>query len=364
MTRDLRGLRLLRDAAAGRLLRADARPPAGAGRTRDRLRRAVALATLASRSAVLAAAVTAVVAFAVLFSGVVSSVLAGATTSLLLAFVLPVSLPGPLASIPDRLAGWGLAGAASLVAISLLWPAPARNRLRAPRRRRLPGACRAPARRDRRTSPAGSAGLEARSCRRGDEPTRPWRHCTTFFATPYRPTGLSTAARALVRLVDELRWLNSDRAAVEPRGAAGRPACRARQAAPPPTCSPPAAAARPPPAPATGWATRARAAAGGAARDGAQRSAAAVACPGRCHADDRQPRSPGRRLRARSRFRAQELSFVVGQIAANRPRRGRRAAQLARAPAGSPAGTSRPLASARERAGAHSSAIRRGCTTA
>ena len=32
---------------------------------------------------------------------------------------------------------------------------------------------------------------------------------TGFFATPYRPTGLSTSARAAVRLVDELRWLNA-----------------------------------------------------------------------------------------------------------------------------------------------------------
>ena len=30
-----------------------------------------------------------------------------------------------------------------------------------------------------------------------------------FFATPYRPTGLSTAARAIVRLVDELGWLDA-----------------------------------------------------------------------------------------------------------------------------------------------------------
>ncbi len=30
-----------------------------------------------------------------------------------------------------------------------------------------------------------------------------------FFATPYRPTGLNTAARTLVRLVDELRWLDA-----------------------------------------------------------------------------------------------------------------------------------------------------------
>src|SRR5260370_24610114 len=28
-------------------------------------------------------------------------------------------------------------------------------------------------------------------------------------ATPYRPTGLSTAARTVVRLVDEVNWLNT-----------------------------------------------------------------------------------------------------------------------------------------------------------
>ena len=31
----------------------------------------------------------------------------------------------------------------------------------------------------------------------------------TFYATPYRPTGLSTEARAIVRLVDEVNWLNA-----------------------------------------------------------------------------------------------------------------------------------------------------------
>ena len=42
-----------------------------------------------------------------LFAGVVSSVLAGSSTSLLLAFVLPVTLRGSPSSIPDRLGGWG-----------------------------------------------------------------------------------------------------------------------------------------------------------------------------------------------------------------------------------------------------------------
>ena len=54
----------------------------------------VSLATLVSRSDALSAIVTATVAFGVLFAGVVSSVLAGATASLLLAFILPVTPEG------------------------------------------------------------------------------------------------------------------------------------------------------------------------------------------------------------------------------------------------------------------------------
>ncbi len=169
----------------------------------------ISLGTLASRSAWVAAAAMAVVGFGVLFAGVVSSVLAGATVSLLLAFILPVSLPGPASSIPDRLAGWGLAAAASFLAVALLWPAPARNPLRAA----AAAACRALATR-LRTEIAyileGAAGpsraeLEAAIARSNDAVAAVHR---TFFATPYRPTGLSTTARAIVRLVDELNWLN------------------------------------------------------------------------------------------------------------------------------------------------------------
>jgi hypothetical protein len=67
----------------------------------------VCLGTLAGRAVWLSAVAMVVVAFGVLFSGVVSSVLAGATTSLLLAFILPVTFAGPLSSIPARLAGGG-----------------------------------------------------------------------------------------------------------------------------------------------------------------------------------------------------------------------------------------------------------------
>jgi len=170
----------------------------------------VCLATLASQAAWLAAVAMAVAGFGVIFAGVVSSVLAGATTALLLAFILPVSLAAPPSAVPDRLAGWAMAGGASLVAIALLWPAPARDRLRGA----ASAACRALAARLR----AGVAYLLGDS---GEQSAQDREHAvaqadqavealgSAFLATPYRPTGLSTPARTTVRLVDELDWLNS-----------------------------------------------------------------------------------------------------------------------------------------------------------
>ena len=73
-------------------------------------------------------------------SGVVSSVLAGASTALLLAFILPVTVKAPTSAIPDRLAGWGLASGAGLLAIALLWPAPIARPAARPGCCRLPGA--------------------------------------------------------------------------------------------------------------------------------------------------------------------------------------------------------------------------------
>ena len=183
-----------------------------AGPIRDRLQALAALAlagaalvclgTLTSRSTALAAVTMALVGFGVLFAGVVSSVLAGASTSLLLAFILPVSLPGPLSSIPDRLAGWGLAAGAALIATALLWPAPARN----PLRDAVIAALRALAARLRAEPGAGE---RAEGAIDGLE--------KVFLATPYRPTGLSTAARTVIRLVDELRWLSAIIAEAPPR---------------------------------------------------------------------------------------------------------------------------------------------------
>src|SRR5262249_61840091 len=90
----------------------------------------VCLDTLASRGGWLAGVSMAVVGFGVIFAGVVRSVLAGSTTALLLTFILPVSLAAPASAVPERLAGWGMAGGAAVVARAVLWPATARRRLR------------------------------------------------------------------------------------------------------------------------------------------------------------------------------------------------------------------------------------------
>jgi uncharacterized membrane protein YccC len=189
------------------------------GSMRERLEAQVALAltgaalvclgTLLSRSTALAVAGMAVVGFGVLFAGVVSSVLAGASTSLLLAFILPVSLPGPASAIPDRLAGWGLAAAAGLFAITVLWPAPVRN----PLRLAATAACRGLAARLEASvalilnRDAESAAAHYEAARRSENAVAALEQ--VFLATPYRPTGLSTTARTVVRLVDEMRWLHA-----------------------------------------------------------------------------------------------------------------------------------------------------------
>ena len=193
----------------------------------------VCVATLASGTAWGAAAAMAVAGFGVIFAGVVSSVLAGAATALLLAFILPVSLAAPASAVPDRLAGWAMAGGAALAAAALLWPAPARDRLR--------GAAAAAARALAARLRAGVAyllsGMDGQfavdrehAAAQADQAVGALR--SAFLAMPYRPTGLSTPARTTVRLVDELIWLNS--IVIQPgldRGGGNRAALRVKQAA-------------------------------------------------------------------------------------------------------------------------------------
>jgi uncharacterized membrane protein YccC len=160
----------------------------------------VTLATLCSQEVWLAALSMAVVAFAVIFLGVVSSVIASSTTALLLAFILPVATPAPLSELPDRLYGWGLASGAAFLAVWLLWPTPGRSPLRV----NLASAFRTLA--DRLSSIAKHV-APADETAQASDPVGSLRRL--FLATPWRPTGLGASDRAIIRLVDEVAWLNS-----------------------------------------------------------------------------------------------------------------------------------------------------------
>ncbi|MER6373167.1 FUSC family protein [Streptomyces mirabilis] len=185
----------------------------------------ICLGTLVADRTWLAVTAMVVIGFLVLFSGVVSSVLAGASTALLLAFILPVTSPVPFAELPARLAGAGLAAAAAMLAVTLLWPRPSEDPLSAPAAR----VCCAAAEQLRTDASRLAGGPSAPStgqCRaRADEAAAAAAELRAVFdATPYRPTGLSTSSRALVRLVDELTWLSSILADSAPP-LDGRPAC-------------------------------------------------------------------------------------------------------------------------------------------
>ncbi|GHF10279.1 FUSC family protein [Streptomyces griseoluteus] len=166
------------------------------------------LGTLAGQTLWLTGAVTFVLAFCVLFSGIVSSALAGATTSLLFAYILPVTLGGPLDEIPEHVIGWALGGVASMIAVTLMWPVPASEPLRAAGARAcalLAGRLRAEV--DCAPDPTAHGQALETAVRQAEEGVSDLRK--TFYGTPYRPTGLSLSSRAVVRLVDQVIWLGS-----------------------------------------------------------------------------------------------------------------------------------------------------------
>jgi len=192
----------------------------------------ICFGTLLSRSTALAAIGMFVAGFVVLFSGIVSSVIASATVPLLLAFILPVTVPGPLSQIPDRVAGWAIAAAVSVVAITLLWP----SAVAYPIEGRAIDACRAIARRIRAEIAwiLGEGSEDAYREAEADAQAQIEALDRLFLATPFRPSGLSTQARAEIRLVDELRWLNTAvlRSAMHARPPLTDPAvCEVRSAA-------------------------------------------------------------------------------------------------------------------------------------
>jgi uncharacterized membrane protein YccC len=157
----------------------------------------IVVGSLCSNDDAPAIAGMAVAAFVVLFAGVVSPTAALASTYLLLAFVLPVNVPAPPGEIPARLAGWGLAAAAALPVILLVWARPwydTRRAALATAAERVAGLVQAHAEghRDERAHAAAESALQ--------------KLRKDFAATPYPPTGLAPAQVAVAKMLSRVEW--------------------------------------------------------------------------------------------------------------------------------------------------------------
>jgi uncharacterized membrane protein YccC len=153
--------------------------------------------TLCSRSDGPAIAGMAVAGFAVLFAGLLAPQAALASMYLLLAFVLPVSVPAGPDEILPRLAGWGIGSVLGLAALMVLWP---------------------PAWHDeRRAALAEAAGrlatlAQAHAEGRGDHAARVESTAAIarlrglFEATPYPCTGTGATDIALARMLSRTEW--------------------------------------------------------------------------------------------------------------------------------------------------------------
>ena len=163
----------------------------------------IVLGTLASSVPWVAVAGMAVAGFVVLFSGILSAAAAGASRALLLSFILPVTFPGGLADVPSRLAGWFIAAVLTIPLAVWVWPPKDHNLLRI----RAAEACTALAHQlAARADPTGSTTVDAANTA-AEEAIIALRR--QFRSTTFRPVGLTTGSRVLMRLTDRLEWLRS-----------------------------------------------------------------------------------------------------------------------------------------------------------
>ncbi|HKC26688.1 MAG TPA: hypothetical protein VKB75_01630, partial [Jatrophihabitans sp.] len=158
----------------------------------------VTLGTLAAQPSWLAVLSMAVVVFVVVFAGVISSMISGAGQAVLLAFILAIMLPGTRSDLPDRLAGWGIAVAISVPVALFIWPPRDEDALRQ-RAAQLCDAIAAVVSLEQPPPGTGDTLVAMRAAARGLR--------DTFRGSSARTAGLSTGARLLIRLVDQLDWL-------------------------------------------------------------------------------------------------------------------------------------------------------------
>ncbi len=149
----------------------------------------ITIGTLVQRIPWLAVALTFVLGAAVTLAGVLSETIAAGRRVTLLLYVLPVCAPP--APVTARLLGWAIAFAICVPAALFLFPPRHHNDLR----RHAAQVCTALA---DRLDGVGS-GDEVSSAMGALE--------KNFMSADYRPVGLAAGSRALVRVVDDLKWL-------------------------------------------------------------------------------------------------------------------------------------------------------------
>jgi uncharacterized membrane protein YccC len=172
----------------------------------------ISLGTLCSHTTWLAVVVMALVGFAILFSGVIDGYLAAASLVLILTFVIAAMVQADVGELPDRLAGWGVAGALSLTAIFCLWPSRPPDQLRRgtaaaiDKLAELLEAMGAVSRTGERPSTPeeerlGQLSMEAYDATVGAR--------NAFVAIPHRPSGVGARTAAIGRLIDDLDWFDT-----------------------------------------------------------------------------------------------------------------------------------------------------------
>ncbi|HTZ92466.1 MAG TPA: FUSC family protein [Streptosporangiaceae bacterium] len=160
----------------------------------------IALGTLASGTAWLAAVVTLPVAFVIYFAGSAGPNAAAGVTGCLFAWVLPIASAGGTSVLLPRLEGWWLASAAGTLAVLLLSPRSPGDRLRS-QTARLAGLL----------ADQIDAAVHGTNTDAGVSETRATAQelMSAFVAAPYRPIGIAVADQGLANLIHILDWCTS-----------------------------------------------------------------------------------------------------------------------------------------------------------
>jgi uncharacterized membrane protein YccC len=161
----------------------------------------VALGTLLSFSVWSSVAGMLVVAFVVEFIGILGGYYAIAAPALILAYVLPTTIPALAGDVPVRVAGWLVGGLAATVAALLLLP----RRDRAGLREALAATCERAAELVAAEIAAGDPATIARLRQAAVDTLSTAR--ARFAATLYKPTGPTAHDQALSQIVEELSGL-------------------------------------------------------------------------------------------------------------------------------------------------------------